>query len=140
MKSDIETVKEIFSSKEKFLENIRGVEFSFKCYVDDTKTKHLAFFQTYSKHSLAELDEFYDMYGFKEYDKYGIKRVARLNTMQKQYLVELYKKFDADIYTPYDYIWNIEMLLMTNEIEEDTGDYENMEFVRAERTFQGCRG
>ena len=122
MESDVEKVKEIFSSKEKFLENICGVEFSFKCYVDDMKAKHLAFFQTYSKHNLAELEEFYNMYGFKEYDGCEIKNVVRLNTLQKQYWVELYKKFDADIYTPYDYIWNIEMLLTTNEIEEDEND------------------
>lgn len=122
MESDVEKVKEIMGSKERFLENICGVEFSFKCYVDDMKTKHLAFFQTYSKHSLAELEEFYDMYGFKEYDGCEIKNVVRLNTLQKQYWVELYKKFDADIYTPYDYIWNIEMLLTTNEIEEDEND------------------
>lgn len=107
MESDVEKVKEIMGSKERFLENICGVEFSFKCYVDDMKTKHLAFFQTYSKHSLAELEEFYDMYGFKEYDGCEIKNVVRLNTLQKQYWVELYKKFDADIYIPRTTIFGI---------------------------------
>lgn len=111
MMKDIEKVKEILSSKEKFLENVWGVTFAFKCYSKNMNPKNLAFFKTYSTYNLAELGEFYDMYEFKEYGSREIKRVVKLGTIYKQYWVELCKKVDADSDTSYGYIWNIEMLL-----------------------------
>ena len=42
MERDIEKVKEILSSKEKFLENVSDVEFVFKGYFKDMNPKHWA--------------------------------------------------------------------------------------------------
>lgn len=42
-KKEIREVKEIMSSKEKFLENIWGVTFAFKCYSKNMNPKNLVF-------------------------------------------------------------------------------------------------
>lgn len=66
MKSDIEKVKEIMISKEKFLENIWGVEFKLvKTAINSQFTK----VERYSAYTYNELGEFYDRYKSRICDK-----------------------------------------------------------------------
>lgn len=66
MESDIERVKEIFSSKEKFLENIWGVEFKLvRTVISSQFTKT----ERYSAYTYNELGEFYDKYKSRICDK-----------------------------------------------------------------------
>lgn len=113
--NDINLVKEIMSSKEKFLENVSDVEFVFKGYFEDMNPQHLAIFRTCSAHTEWELEDFYSMYRFKEYDNFEIKHVVEMSCLRKKYWVEMYKKSDANSDIPYDCIFHAEMLLCTPE-------------------------
>lgn len=59
MKSDDEKIKEILSSKEKFLENVWGVEFKIvRTVISSQFTKT----ERYSAYTYNELGKFYDRY------------------------------------------------------------------------------
>lgn len=66
MIKDIERVEEILSSKEKFLENIWGVEFKLvRTVINSQLTKT----ERYSAYTYSELGEFYDRYKSRICDK-----------------------------------------------------------------------
>lgn len=65
MKSDVEKIEEIFSSKEKFLENIWGVEFELRRY----HTTGMIKITRYSAYTYSELGQFYDRYKSRIIDK-----------------------------------------------------------------------
>lgn len=119
VKSDIDFIKEIMSSKEKFLENVSSVEFGFKYYLNnDMNPKDLVVFTTYSAHNSAELKNFYDNYELKYRDDMEIKcveEVSSVSSLRKKYWVEMYKKADADSDIPFDCIFHVEMLLYMKE-------------------------
>lgn len=116
---NIDFVKEIMSSRKKFLENVSDVEFVFKGYAGDMNPKHLTLFATYSIHDLAELNDFYSTYKIHEYENMEIKHVVEVSCLRKKYWVEMYKKSDADSDIPYDCIFHAEMLLY---IKDDTNE------------------
>lgn len=66
MMKDIEKVKEILSSKEKFLENIWGVEFKLVMTVVNSQ---FAKTERYSAYACNELGEFHDRYKSRICDK-----------------------------------------------------------------------
>lgn len=119
VKNDIDFIKEIMSSKEKFLENVSSVEFGFKYYLNnDMNPKDLVVFTTYSAHNSAELKNFYDNYELKYWDDMEIKcveEVSSVSSLRKKYWVEMYKKADADSDIPFDCIFHVEMLLYMKE-------------------------
>ena len=127
--SDIDFIKEIMNSKEKFLANVSSVELAFKYYLgNDMNPNDLVVLTTYSAHNSTELKDFYDMYEFKEYNDLKIKRVIEVSSvgsLRKKYWVEMYKKHDSTLCkdVPYDYILYVEMLLCMkengNECQED---------------------
>ena len=127
VESDIDFIKEIMSSKEKFLENVSSVEFGFKYYLNnDMNPKDLVVFTTYSAHNSAELKDFYDMYEFKEYNNLKIKcveEVSSVSSLRKKYWVKMYKKHDSILCKDVSYIFYVEMLLCMkengNEYQED---------------------
>ena len=66
MIKDIKRIKEILSSKEKFLENIWGVEFKLvRTVINSQLTKT----ERYSAYTCNELGEFYDRYKLRICDK-----------------------------------------------------------------------
>mgnify|MGYP007042644168 CR=1 FL=1 len=119
VESDIDFIKEIMSSKEKFLENVSSVEFGFKYYLNnDMNPKDLVVFTTYSAHNSAELKDFYDNYELKYWGDMEIKcveEVSSVSSLRKKYWVEMYKKSDADSDIPFDCIFYAEMLLCMKE-------------------------
>lgn len=123
VKSDIDFIKEIMSSKEKFLENVSSVEFGFKYYLNnDMNPKDLVVFTTYSAHNSAELKNFYDNYELKYRDDMEIKcveEVSSVSSLRKKYWVEMYKKADADSDIPFDCIFHVEMLLYMKENRDE---------------------
>ena len=116
---DIDFVKEIMSSKWKFLRNVSDVEFVFKCYSKSMNPKNLVLFHCYSKHTDEELEDFYYDYKIRDYDDMEIKHVVEVSCLRKKYWVEMYKKSDADSDIPYDCIFHAEMLLY---IKDDTNE------------------
>lgn len=104
MGSDVEKVREIMSSKEKFLENVSNVEFVFKRYSKNMNPKNLVLFHRYSASEDKELEDFYDDYELKDYGDMEIKSVVELSYLRKRYLVEMYEECD-------DYISYAEMML-----------------------------
>lgn len=99
MMKDIERVKEILSSKEKFLENIWGVEFKLVMTVINSQ-----FIKTerYSAYTYNELGEFYDRYKSRICDKLKleIRYVEQVDVaFNHGYRVEMYKKCNG--YTLY---------------------------------------
>lgn len=111
---DIEKVKEILSSKEKFLENVSNVEFVFKCYSKNMNPKNLVLFYSYSASEDEELEDFYDDYELKDYGDMEIKRVVELSYLRKRYWVEMYEECDG-------YISYAEMML---DLYCDNGGHE----------------
>lgn len=79
MIKDIKRIEEILSSKEKFLENVWGVIFAFKCYFKSMNPKNLVLFYSHSASEDKELEDFYDDYELKDYGNMEIKRVVELN-------------------------------------------------------------
>lgn len=67
MESDVEKVREIFSSKERFLENIWGVEFKLERTVIGLQLFNKT--ERYSAYTCSELGEFYDRYKSRICDK-----------------------------------------------------------------------
>lgn len=105
MIKDIEKIKEIFSSKEKFLENVSDVEFVLKCYSKNMNPRNLVLFDCYSEHTDEELENFYCDYKINDYDDMEIKRVVESNHLQGRYWVKMYKECDDG------YILYAEMML-----------------------------
>ena len=99
MMKDIERVEEILSSKEKFLENIWGVEFKLVMTVINsqfTKTER------YSAYTYNELGEFYDRYKSRICDKLKleIRYVEQVDVaFNHGYMVTLYIWGDCLAYT-----------------------------------------
>ena len=66
MIKDIKRIKEILSSKEKFLKNIWGVEFELVSLVTVSRLTRK---ENYSAYTYSELGEFYDKYKSRICDK-----------------------------------------------------------------------
>lgn len=78
MTSDIDFVKEIMSSKNNFVKNVRGVEFYIRKSDDRYCTaKTVKYFASTCK----GLEDFYDRYKLKGYDKLQIKSIINLDCL-----------------------------------------------------------
>lgn len=98
MTKDIERIKEIFSSKEKFLENIWGVEFELRRYNITGMIK----ITRYSAYTYNELGEFYDKYKSRICDKLKleIRYVEQVDVaFNHGYVVRLERR--QGCFTPY---------------------------------------
>lgn len=109
MESDIEKVKEIMSSKEKFIKNVCNVSFTFKKFINNViHNMELIEFISYNAQNFHDLKELYDLYKSIGCDKLEIKSVAKADGEMFEYSIVLYKKNDIT-----DYIVYVEMLLGT---------------------------
>lgn len=108
MTKKIEKIKEIFSSKEKFLENVSDIEFTFKRVADNVDKMdgniNMIEFMSYSAHDEKELGNFYDIFRIRGYYDLEIKSVE--NLLQHEYWVYMYKKY-------YEYVFYAQIVLKT---------------------------
>lgn len=102
-KADLEEIREIFSSKSKFLDSVFGVQFMYdkivgaSCYVNC-----LDDFATYEAEIDSELEHFYEGYKARGYDNFKIDSVKKEEDdfwHNCTYRVEMHKRYDG--YTLY---------------------------------------
>lgn len=102
MKSDIEEIKEILSSKSKFLGSVFGVQFMYDKIVSDSGyVNYIDGFANYEADNDSELDNFYFVYKVRGYDNFEIDSVEKDDSIWGNctYNVEMHKKYDG--YTLY---------------------------------------
>lgn len=113
MESDVEKIREIFSSKENFLKYVWGVEFNFRKIMDDAGNSNWIEFPMYVAEDEGEIGYFYDIYETREYDKFEIDYVDNGNYKDShKYWVKMHKNYNG--YTLY-----AEMMLWLNYVKED---------------------
>lgn len=101
-KKDIEKIKEILSSKSKFLSSVFGVQFAYGKIVSDSGyVNYLDGFASYEAAIDSELDYFYNEYKTRGYDNFEIDSVEKDDSIWGKctYCVEMHKKYDG--YTLY---------------------------------------
>lgn len=102
MKSDIERIKEIMSSRNKFLNSVDSVVFVFRKIVSDTGYVNWLDFGSFEAENDNELRYFYDAYKVREYDNFEILSANRTDYLKRgnyRYRIEICKKYDG--YTLY---------------------------------------
>lgn len=100
-KKEIKEIKEIFSSKSKFLDSVFGVQFVFRKIVGNSGyVNYLDGFVSYETETDSEIERFYFAYKAKGYDNFEIDSVEKEEYMwANTYRVEMHKKYDG--YTLY---------------------------------------
>ena len=102
-KKTIKEIKEIMSSKEKFLNSVDSVMFVFRKIVGASCCVNcLDDFATYKAEIDSELEHFYEGYKAREYDNFKIDSVEKEKDdfwHNCTYRVEMHKKYDG--YTLY---------------------------------------
>lgn len=101
-KKEIKKIREIFSSKSKFLGSVFGVQFMYDKIVGDSGCVNcLDDFATYEAKIDSELEHFYEGYKSRGYDNFEIDSVEKEDAFWNNcsYRVEMHKKYDG--YTLY---------------------------------------
>ena len=100
-KKEIKEIKEILSSKSKFLGSVSGVQFMYDKIVGDSGyVNYIDGFANYEADNDSELDNFYFVYKVRGYDNFEIDSVEKEEYMwTNTYRVEMHKKYDG--YTLY---------------------------------------
>ena len=100
-KKAIKEIKEILSSKSKFLGSVFGVQFVFRKIVGNSGyVNYLDGFASYETETDSEIERFYFAYKAKGYDNFEIDSVEKEEYMwANTYRVEMHKKYDG--YTLY---------------------------------------
>lgn len=100
-KKEIREIKEILSSKSKFLGSVFGVQFMYDKIVGDSGyVNYIDGLAIYGAESDSELDYFYFVYKSRGYDNFEIDSVEKEEYMYgNTYSVEMHKKYDG--YTLY---------------------------------------
>lgn len=100
-KKEIKEIKEILSSKSKFLDSVLGVQFMYDKIVGDSGyVNYIDGLAIYGAESDSELDYFYFVYKSRGYDNFEIDSVEKEEYMwANTYRVEMHKKYDG--YTLY---------------------------------------
>lgn len=100
-KKEIKEIKEILSSKSKFLDSVFGVQFVFRKIVGNSGyVNYLDGFVSYETETDSEIERFYFAYKAKGYDNFEIDSVEKEEYMwANTYRVEMHKKYDG--YTLY---------------------------------------
>lgn len=100
-KKDIEKIKEIFSSKSKFLSSVFGVQFAYGKIVSDSGYVNYLDLGNFEAGDNCELDYFYNEYKTRGYDNFEIDSVEKDDSIWGKdiYCVEMHKKYDG--YTLY---------------------------------------
>lgn len=96
MESDIERIKEIFSSKREFLGSVFGVRFVYRRIVDDSGyVNYLDVLANYEADNDSELEYFYFAYKAREYDNFEIDSVEKEDSFWHAYTyrVEMHKEY-----------------------------------------------
>lgn len=109
-KKTIREIKEIMSSKEKFLNSVDSVVFVFRKIVGDSGNVNYLNFGNFEAENDFELRYFYDEYKTRGYDNFEIYS-ADSYVRSCRYRVEMYKKYDG--YTLYAV-----MILYVKGVEE----------------------
>lgn len=102
MKSDIERIKEIFSSKREFLGSVFGVRFVYRRIVGDSGyVNYLDVLANYEAETDSELEHFYFAYKARGYDNFKIDSIEKDDCIWGKctYSVEMHRKYDG--YTLY---------------------------------------
>lgn len=100
-KKEIKEIKEILSSKSKFLDSVFGVQFMYDKIVGDSGyVNYIDGLAIYGAESDSELDYFYFVYKSRGYDNFEIDSVEKEDDMWgSTYRVEMHRKYDG--YTLY---------------------------------------
>lgn len=100
-KKEIREIKEILSSKSKFLGSVFGVQFMYDKIVSDSGyVNYIDGFANYEADNDSELDNFYFAYKARGYDNFEIDSIEKEEYMYgNTYSVEMHKKYDG--YTLY---------------------------------------
>lgn len=100
-KKEIKEIKEIMSSRNKFLNSVGSVVFVFRKIVGDSGyVNYLDDFVSYETETDSELERFYFAYKARGYDNFEIDSVEKDDSMwTNTYRVEMHKKYDG--YTLY---------------------------------------
>lgn len=100
-KKEIREIREIFSSKSKFLGSVSGVQFMYSKIVSDYGlVNYLDGLAIYWADFDSDLDYFYFVYKLRGYDNFEIDSVEKEDYMSvSTYRVEMHRKYDG--YTLY---------------------------------------
>ena len=100
-KKEIKEIKEILSSKSKFLDSVFGVQFVFRKIVGDSGNVNCLDLGNFEAVDNYELDYFYNEYKTRGYDNFEIDSVEKEDSIwgKGTYCVEMHKKYDG--YTLY---------------------------------------
>lgn len=100
-KKEIKEIKEILSSKSKFLDSVSGLQFMYRKIVGDSGyVNYLDGFASYEAAIDSEFEHFYFAYKAMGYDNFEIDSVEKEEYMwTNTYSVEMHKKYDG--YTLY---------------------------------------
>lgn len=100
-KKEIREIKEILSSKSKFLGSVFGVQFMYDKIVGDSGyVNYIDGYASYKADNDSELDNFYFVYKVRGYGNFEIDSVEKEEYIwENTYSVEMHKKYDG--YTLY---------------------------------------
>ena len=98
-KKEIKEIKEILSSKSKFLDSVFGVQFVFRKIVGDSGNVNCLDLGNFEAVDNYELDYFYNEYKTRGYDNFEIDSVEKEDSIwgKGTYCVEMHKKYDGYI-------------------------------------------
>jgi hypothetical protein len=98
-KKEIKEIKEIMSSRNKFLNSVGSVVFVFRKIVGDSGyVNYLDDFVSYETETDSELERFYFAYKARGYDNFEIDSIEKEEYMYgNTYSVEMHKKYDGYI-------------------------------------------
>lgn len=108
-KKEIREIREIFSSKSKFLGSVFGVQFVFRKIVGDSGNVNCLDLGNFEAVDNCELDYFYFVCKSRGYDNFEIDSVEKEGDMWgSTYRVKMHKKYDG-------YVLYATMVLNTRE-------------------------
>lgn len=98
-KKEIKEIKEILSSKSKFLDSVFGVQFVFRKIVGDSGNVNCLDLGNFEAVDNCELDYFYNEYKTRGYDNFEIDSVEKEDYIwgKGTYCMEMHKKYDGYI-------------------------------------------
>lgn len=96
-KKEIKEIKEILSSKSKFLSNVFGMQFVYRKIVGDSGYVNYLDLGNFEAVDNCELDYFYNEYKTRGYDNFEIDSVEKDDSIWGKctYRMEMHKKYDG---------------------------------------------